>query len=59
MASRQDTHSLVADDKKVGLTLREVAEWVQEMYKIDVDPDRRVLAAAGFKGQLQGLSVGG
>jgi hypothetical protein len=46
-----------AEDKKAGMTLAEVAAFVQEAYRLDVDPTVTVAARVGFSGQLQSITT--
>lgn len=42
-----------AEDKKEGMTLEELAAFVQDCLRIDIDPRTRIKAQIGFGSQLQ------
>jgi len=43
----------VAEDKKQGMTLAELMQFVQSAMRLDVDGSVRLKATVGFGGQLQ------
>jgi hypothetical protein len=48
-----------ADDKKAGMTIKEVGAFVQECMRQDIADDVPVRVVAGFRSQIQSLSVDG
>jgi len=46
-----------AEDKKAGMTLDELAAFVQEAMRHDVPGDTRITALAGFRAQLQAVGT--
>lgn len=49
----------VADDRKAGLTLGQVAAWVQDAYRAEIEPDAPVKVATGWRSQIVRLEVTG
>ena len=48
---------LDAVDPKQGMTLEELADFVQTAYRLDMDPKALVHVKIGFRSQIQSLKV--
>lgn len=46
------TVSKTADDRKTGLTLGEIATWVEQAHLVGLTDDTAVKATTGLRGQL-------
>lgn len=57
---QQPTHAvtLTADDPKAGLTLAELAVFVQQAMRLDTPPETPVHVAIGFGAQVQRITTG-
>lgn len=49
----------ITSDKKTGLTLGEIAAWMQDAYRAEIDPAARVAVKVGWRVQITRLEVTG